>query len=286
MTVKDVIRGGDSVVVEERLESETSAPWDRIAARIVRVNDANHFTGALLLFSPEAADELLSGMHGILGEREQSHQSVAEKMGTPDFGKDVETKTMLLKTDPRTFTRIWLTDVLDRASAPMPEVRNADGDELVFSEVRFSIAGEAPEIAIRLDETDEFERGEPDERRWNWYGQGSPSMGPAPTDAITFDTGDDTGRPVLGNIAIGDEAVALRANSQKRADRGRDLLLSSLGGLVGKPLTSHQTVEALLEERGDRPPPNNDPPRSGRANHPCIHGPPLSAAPRRAARLS
>jgi hypothetical protein len=72
-------------------------------------------------------------------------------------------------------------------------------------------------------------------------------MGPAPTDAITFDTGDDTGRPVLGKIAIEDEAVVLRANSQKRADRGRDLLLSRLGGLVGKPLTSHQTVEALLE---------------------------------------
>jgi hypothetical protein len=46
---------------------------------------------------------------------------------------------MFLHASARLFTRTWLIDALDRASGPLPEMRNTDGDEIVFSEARFPI---------------------------------------------------------------------------------------------------------------------------------------------------
>ncbi len=49
MTVRDLVLGGDTITVEEKLGSETAARWDRIAGRIVTVNRKVYFTGSLLL---------------------------------------------------------------------------------------------------------------------------------------------------------------------------------------------------------------------------------------------
>jgi hypothetical protein len=70
----------------------------------------------------------------------------------------------------------------------------------------------------------------------------------------TFKAEDDAGRTILGNIEIGEDALVLNTNSKERADKGRDLLLSRLDGLVGQPLTSHQTLEKMLDERPDSAP--------------------------------
>ena len=70
----------------------------------------------------------------------------------------------------------------------------------------------------------------------------------------TFKAEDDAGRTILGNIEIDKDALVLSTNSKERADRGRDLLLSRLDGLVGQPLTSHQTLEKMLDERSGSAP--------------------------------
>ena len=60
MTVRDMIRGGDPVIVEEKMGSESAARWDRIAARLVTVNNKPCFTGGMLLLSHEASNKFLS----------------------------------------------------------------------------------------------------------------------------------------------------------------------------------------------------------------------------------
>jgi hypothetical protein len=254
MTVRDLVLGGDTVTVEEKLGSESAARWDRIAGRIVTVNKKVYFTGSLLLFPHEVAEEVLSGIEEMVKSLKKKLRREAKKQGEPADINDRDLREMFLHASARLFTRTWLIDTLSRASEPLPEVRNTDGDELVFSEGRFPITGELANVIVGLDAINEFERDNPDELQWTWHGHGSPSKKMSQGKGLAFETDDDTGRTILGNIEIGEDALVLSTNSKERADRGRDLLLSRLGGLVGQPLTSHQTLEKMLDERSDPAP--------------------------------
>jgi hypothetical protein len=76
----------------------------------------------------------------------------------------------------RLLTQTWLVDALDNAQAPLPEIRNTDGEEIVFSQVRFAIVGDVAKIAAILDGIDRFERDGAGELRCSWHGRGSPSQ--------------------------------------------------------------------------------------------------------------
>jgi hypothetical protein len=254
MTVRDLVLGGDPITVEEKLGSETAARWDRIAGRIVTVNKKVCFTGSLLLFPHEVADEVLSSIEERVKSIKKKLQREAKKLGEPANFRDGDLREMLLYTSARLFTRIWLIDALDRASGPLPEIRNTDGDEIMFSEARFPITGEVAKVVASLDEINEFERDEPNKSRWSWHGHGSPTKRMSRGKGLALETDDEAGRTILGNIEIDKDALVLSANSRERADRGRALLLSRLDGLVGQPLTSHQVLEKMLDERSDAPP--------------------------------
>jgi len=254
MTVRDLVLGGDPITLEEKLGSESAARWDRIAGRIVTVNKKVYFTGSLLLFPHEVADEVLSGIEEMVKSLKKKLQREAKKQGEPADFKDRDLREMFLQASARLFTRTWLIDVLDRASEPLPEVRNTDGDELVFSEARFPITGALANVVAGLDAINEFERDDPDELQWTWHGHGSPSKKMSQGKGLAFGSDDEAGRTILGSIEIGEDALVLSTNSRERADKGRDLLLSRLDGLVDQPLTSHQTLEKMLEERSGSAP--------------------------------
>ena len=254
MTVRDLILGGDPVTVEEKLGSESAIRWDRIAGRIVTVNRRNYFTGSMVHFSHEVADEVISSIDEILKKVKARLRREAKKLNEPFYYEENEARGMLLSSSAYLFTQAWLTDVLARASAPMPEIRNSDGDELVFSEARFPMTGDDPEIIAGLNQIDEFERDSPDELRWTWLGPGSPSRRVASGKGVALESDDEAGRTILGNIEIGKGALVLSTNSKARADRGQNLLLSRLDGLLGQPLTSLQTLEKMLDEQPGAPP--------------------------------
>jgi len=254
LTVRDLVLGGDPITVAEKLGSETAVRWDRIAGRIVTVNKKVYFTGSLLLFPHEVADEVLSGIEEMVKSLKKKLQRQAKKQGEPADIKDRDLREMFLHASARLFTRTWLIDVLDRASGPLPEMRNTDGDEIVFSEARFPITDKIANVIAGLDAINEFERDDPDELRWSWHGHGSPSKRMSREKGLAFGSDDEAGRTILGNIEIGEDALVLSTNSKERADKGRDLLLSRLDGLVGQPLTSHQTVAKMLDERPDSAP--------------------------------
>ena len=60
----------------------------------------------------------------------------------------------------------------------------------------------------------------------------------------------------LGSAEIVDGALLLHVNSVERAERGRELLNSRLGPLLGNPLTSHEDPAQRL-----RTPPGESPPK-------------------------
>ena len=254
MTVRDLVLGGDPVTVEEKLGSETAVRWDRIAGRIVTVNRKNYFTGAMLLFSQEISDEVLSGIDEMLNNVKKTLRREAKKLKEPMNFEDMDLRAMFLRSSAQLFTSTWLTNALEQALAPMPDIRNSDGDELVFSEARFPVSGEISEVIAGLDEIGEFVRDDPDELRWTWLGTGSPSTRVADENGLAMETDHASGRTVLGGMELVKGALILSTNSTTRADQGQRLLLSRLKGLLGLPLTSHQTLEKMLEEHPDTPP--------------------------------
>ena len=217
------------------------------------VNKRIYFTGSLLLFSHEVADEVLAGIKEMDKRIRKRLQREAKKQGERAEFKDGDLREMLLSTSGRFFTQTWLIDALERATGPMPEIRNSDGNEIVFSEARFPVTGEVAKIIAGLDKIDELERDEPDKLRWTWHGQGSPSNRMSRRNGLAFGTTDEAGRTILGSVEIGEDALVLSTNSRERADSGRNLLLSHLEGLVGQPLTSHQALGKMLDERTDAP---------------------------------
>ena len=253
MTVRDLILGGDPVTIEEKLGSESAAPWDRIAGRIVTVNKKPYFTGGLLLLPHHVADDVVSAVEKMAERLKKELRKEAIKQDKQTEINDRHARELLLSGSIacRLFTLPWLIDALDRAQAPMPEIRNTDGDEIVFSEVRFPIVGVDTKIIAILDGIDRFEREDANELRWSWHGQGSPSerMSRSRQEGLTLASEDEGGRTSLGNIEIRDKAIILSTNSKERAEKGRDLLASNLGELVDRPLISHQDLEKVLEER-------------------------------------
>jgi hypothetical protein len=65
----------------------------------------------------------------------------------------------------------------------------------------------------------------------------------------TFVTTLGDGSLVLGTLELRNERLVLEVNSQQRAARGRALIESVLGQLIGEPLTEARTVAQLMASR-------------------------------------
>jgi hypothetical protein len=258
MTVRDLILGGDPVTVEEKLGSESAARWDRIAGRIVIVNEKPYFTGGLLLLPHHVADDVLSAIDEMAKRLKRDLRKEAKKQGGNAEIDDLAVREILFSGSffCRLFTQAWLIDALRQARAPMPEIRNTDGEDIMFSEVCFPVLGDEAEIATVLDGIGGLERDGSEELRWTWHGRGSPSqrMSRGRHEGLIFQSEDEAGRTIPGDVQISGDALVLSTNSRERAEKGRDLLASHLGKLVGSPLTAHQDLDKMLEKRSESTP--------------------------------
>ena len=257
VTVRDLILGGEAVTVDERAGSKSLARWDRLAARIVTVNGKEHFTAGILPFRREASQELLS-MFDEMAERMKEELLEAAGETGDDSTIELESVRRLIVLGlpcAPLISRHWTVDAIMRLQAPLPELRNSDGEAIVFCEVRFPIAGDEAKVAAVLDGIEAFEREEDSEAHWFWLAPGSPfdrvdGDGEDPPAAEAEDTIRVTS---LGDAALRSGALVLAVNSQERAERGRDLLASRLGDLVGSPLISHQDPEQAIAEYAGEP---------------------------------
>ncbi|MFQ6018644.1 MAG: hypothetical protein ACE5KF_10665 [Kiloniellaceae bacterium] len=260
--LRDLVRGGDPIRIEDRMASNTAARWDRLAARVLRVNDRNYLSSGLLHFPMEPAEALLGVVRKALKHVRRAIRGAAKKAGRGEAGNGELTEEGLLREATPIFTRSWLHLMLDAARRPMPDISNFDGDELVFCDVRFPVpSANQAEIERRLDAAASLERDDENDPRWQWIGEASPvakkPKTAKPGKELSFATFDDQGRLSLGMIELRDRQIVLSINSRERAERGKKLLTDLLGGLVGPPLTSFESLENVLENenRPDAPGP-------------------------------
>lgn len=227
VTVRDLMRGGEPILVHEGTASGHLRQWDGLAARVVRLMDRNNFTGGLLSYSARASEIVLKEIGVTPGKPLSKRKQTALTEDLRDAGP--------------LFTAVWLADYLETAAAGPPSLRNMDGDELLFHWISFPIAKgvRQKDIAERLDR---IETLNPESARfWNWL--------EAPADDET--TGE--GIRVLGNVELSGRSLLLSANSAARAERGTALLKAALGDLVGAPTTTTETAEEMMAKQSSRP---------------------------------
>ncbi|MVA27587.1 hypothetical protein V6582_01745 (plasmid) [Agrobacterium vitis] len=233
LTARDLIRGGEPIAVSEGTATQTLKQWDRIAARIVPVMGKNVFAGGLLPFTPQAADALSDGLRQMFGKKNTKKLPVI---------KDEE-----LQSAAPMFTLSWLFDTIERAMG-LPSMQNADGEELIFYDVRFPLASGVTQkdVAARVSNIPGVEQE--DVKFWNWLEQ-KPKHGAGKRARPSSDATMDNGARVLGNIELKGKFLHLSTNSAERAQMGTILIQQAVGDLVRVPLTEIRTVEQMMAER-------------------------------------
>lgn len=233
LMARDLLRGGEPVLVHEGTATQSLKQWDKIAARLVSVMGKHAFTGGLLPYSDSAAELLLDGIRKLHGKGR------SKKMPTVT---DDDLRAMA-----ELFTTIWFGDYFEQAlNAETPRISNTDGDELMFHTARFPIAKgvRQKDIAERLDRVDTLSPA--GANFWNWLETPADDRPGQQGDAFTLDSTMDDGIRVLGNVELMGRTLLFSANSAARAEKGMELLKDTLGELVGVPLTEIQTLDQMM----------------------------------------
>ena len=205
------------------------------------VHGKNRFTGAVLRFRHELSQQLLSAFEEMAPQLQRDIRSDARKRHekgavTRAIAREVVVRSPLFA---RILSQFWLFDAVGQARAPAPALRNTDDEAMVFYEVRFPLKGDEARVAAVLDGIEEFEREEDGEPRWRWFAAGSPLHRAARHRRgrpVAESSDNAIGTTSLGYAETRKGTLFLSVNSRERAGRGRDLLASRLGDLVGPAL--------------------------------------------------
>jgi hypothetical protein len=243
--LRDLIKGGEPVEVDEQVGSLNMERWDRVALRIVEYRGRKCLSGSVLMFPPQAAEELLSEMRAgpDAASATGSEQPAAEDLYPSD------NYTWL-------FTNVWLDHRLRAILGPLPELINADREKIVLCKVRFLVEqAHRDEVVRRLDKTLSLRRQSKSTEQpgWVWFrrkraekakraGGGAAAQPPRADDKVV----------IQGLVELRERYLTLEANSVKRAQRGATMLKRRLGSLVGRPITSSQSVKSAMAEQAGR----------------------------------
>lgn len=275
---RDLVRGGEPILISEQSATRSLKQWDRIATRVVQLGSRTQISGAVLPFDRDASEKLVKWLRKVAKRAEKEKEKFSDLVGRavddPAIVKEFS-ETAVLRAVTPTITTVWLTDTIDSVlGQQIPVVRNAEGDELLFCTLHFPFAtGSAnKEIRLALARCSEFRQE--NATFWNWIGpeQAAKTLGmhQQPQRSQTFITTLDDGSLVLGGLELTDKALALSANSRARSDRGRALISELLGELVGEPLVEMETVgQPKASQVGTSP---REPDISEEERHTIIHG--------------
>lgn len=150
--------------------------------------------------------------------------------------------------------------MIDRVERSLPDLRNFDGDEMLFCTVRFPLAEGTTADAIRAALASRNDFRPVTATQWSWDGSkksaasSAQRRSKAPTIETTFD--DDV--LSLGELKLEGRSLVLSVNSRERSERGCALLSAILGKRVGSPLVEIQSVEQMLPSQDSDEPEQPD----------------------------
>jgi hypothetical protein len=249
---RDLIRGGEPVLISERSATRTLKQWERIAARVVQVGPKMQIGGGVLAFDHATTETFLEALRRFEALGDDEKRKIAEANGEDldDVALLDLSPTERLRAIGPMLTSFWLVDAIDRVRGPRPDLHNADGDEFVLCEVRYPFATgmKVNEIRKALQACPEFRQASA--TSWNWISHDKPAAASrAGERSLTFETRQEDGALVLGSIVLKNRAVVLSVNSRQRSERGRALLSGILGRRVGEASVKAESIEQILASR-------------------------------------
>jgi hypothetical protein len=258
---RDLVRGGNPVLISERSATRFLKQWDRIAARVVQVGSQAQVGGALLPYQHEASEDILKLLRNVARRSDKEMQKLANKY-SGDANKpaidNAFSSTAMLRAAAPTITTRWLIDIIDRAiDPPVIDLRNIEGDDLLFCAVHFPLATNttADDVRMALSRCPALRQETP--TFWNWFGTRNPvkTLGrkKGTSRHLALATTLDDGSLVLGGLELKDRTLVLYVNSQARSNQGRALFSELLGDLVSGPLVEMQTLDQAMSSRSDSP---------------------------------
>lgn len=244
----DLVRGGEPIRVHEHLGTQGLVQWDRVAARVLKSDGKYIFSGGILPFAQEAAQDVLKVLDNT---RKKLIKSLGRLAGKEAVAKalppEVFDRQLLQEACPA-FTQIWLMHTLERLHAPLPEMVNRDGEALMFTESRFRFEEKDRNAIIeRMDAAAEWERDPAGEPVWTWLPEDK-GAGKKPKQGLSIQSFYHGQHPIGGTLELKPKALTFTANSLERTERGKGALTALLHDLIGQPLTKVQTPEQLMAD--------------------------------------
>ncbi|MCA6115450.1 hypothetical protein J6524_11155 [Bradyrhizobium sp. WSM 1738] len=250
---RDLVRGGEPVLISERLATRFLKQWDRFAGRVLQVEGRTQISGALLPYEHQSSEDIIDGFRRLGKLSRKDKQALAKTIGE-EFDAAVIARlseTERLRASSPTFTNIWLLDAIDQAERDLPDLRNFDGDELVMCTVCYPLAAGTTEDDIRtvLDSCADLRPRTV--TQWNWVGKNTKTSAARAqsSEALTVETTLDDGALSLGHLELDGRTLVLSVNSRQRAERGCAMLSAMLGERLGQPSVETKTVEQMLASR-------------------------------------
>jgi hypothetical protein len=248
---RDVLRGGEPVLVSEKRATRGMKPWDLVGLRIVKLGSRTEMTGAALPMRREVGEILRENFVQL---REKMREEILgwQKPGDAEL-EPYALDTEVLRHVAFVFTNIWLDDNLRAVLDPTPAALvNADGDPLGPTTVRYPLNPDADRRALAdgLAAIPEFHPTLDD--RWDWLGPGG-TLAPGNESERADSSGNllPEGSVSLGHVELEDDTLTLETNSPQRAERARALLDPVIGPFVGEPVVTTVTVDQIMPARPD-----------------------------------
>ena len=129
----------------------------------------------------------------------------------------------------------------------MPELVNADGEDVVFHRIVFPLAKGANRQTVTrmLDAAAWLEPAS--DSFWNWLAPKASARKPGRGKQASATTMDD-GTPVFANVELKGRQLVVEVNSAERAEVARATMAEWLGERIGPPLTEIRTLAQMLAD--------------------------------------
>jgi hypothetical protein len=259
---RDLIRGGEPVLVSERTATQTLKPWDRLAMRIVDIRGTMILGGGLLPFEHESSEKLIAALGRFKNRVSTNIPEIIDELGIDRSDLELDriigsatNEAELLRNLAPEFSLLFLAELLARiVNRAAPQVTNSDGEDIEFMRLVYRLAeGVTPaQVLAALDQASELNAVSA--TFWNWLeteNRTRKNRKASGTNKLGLITKTDDGSIVLGTIELKSKTLELCVNSETRADRGRRMLEPLLNGLVGAPLVERQTLDQVLSEQDE-----------------------------------
>ncbi len=246
VVVRDMIREGESIRVDDFDAYETAARWDRIAARVLDFGDRCHFAPSVLPFPMETADTLAAGLnraHARLKKEGRPFPNAAGREG--EAGLEID---RLLSAVCPFLTHHWLSEMLIAGWDPLGTLAVPEADKIPVHCAEYPVADtNRGEIERRLNAEPELTRESAGRPRWEWHVDDSENEASPASAGEAAAAGEMATLQGMVGIELTETSLVTLAFAPPAAERARALIADVVGDLTDAPTTEVRTLLSLLE---------------------------------------